>query len=215
MLRELISWQLRRWLYRPSFWLARCWPTQPALSLVRWVCRIQISAEQLTLISKTIKGHPGCKLLVFGLGNDSPLWHSLNKGGVTMFLEDDRRWFHDVTTRQPSLKAFLVAYGTRLTEWKELLHCPALLRMEFPKPVIETEWDAILVDAPAGRAGHFPGRMKSIYAASRLIKKSGDVFVHDCEREVEKAYCDYYLKPENQQAELTYTEGWLRHYRQA
>ena len=53
-----------------------------------------------------------------------------------------------------------------------------------------------------------PGRMKSIYQSSRLISDSGDVFVHDCDRPVEIAYCDRFLKEENLRAEVQK----LRHY---
>ena len=42
-----------------------------------------------------------------------------------------------------------------------------------------------------------PGRMSSIYMASKMIEKGGYVFVHDCEREVERAYVDRFLKEEN------------------
>jgi hypothetical protein len=33
------------------------------------------------------------RLLVFGLGHDSPLWHALNPSGVTVFLEEDPEWY--------------------------------------------------------------------------------------------------------------------------
>jgi hypothetical protein len=61
----------------------------------------------------------------------------------------------------------------------------------------------IVVDAPAGYANHFeltgreaPGRMKSIYMASKLVNKGGFVFVHDCDREVERRYATEYLSTE-------------------
>jgi glucuronoxylan 4-O-methyltransferase len=173
--------------------------------------QIQISAEQMTLIRKTVKAHLGCKLLVFGLGNDSVFWQSINQDGVTVFLEDDARWFYTVMGRHPYLSAFLVSYGTQLTQWKTLLEDPRSLQMTFPRTVEQSEWDVILVDAPAGRGEQFPGRMKSIFAAARLVSRGtdqgGDVFVHDCEREVEREYCNHYLKSEHLQVELAYT--WL------
>jgi len=51
--------------------------------------------------------------------------------------------------------------------------------------------------------------MKSIRFASRVIAVNGDVFVHDCDREVERAFCDRLLEPRNLVEEI----GRLRHYR--
>ena len=53
-------------------------------------------------------------------------------------------------------------------------------------------------------AGHdqSPGRMKSIFHSSKLIKDSGDIFVHDCNREVEDIYCNRFLGKENLKLEI-------------
>ena len=93
-----------------------------------------------------------------------------------------------------------------------LLESPSLLDMTLPKNVEREEWDVILVDAPAGLNDQSPGRMKSIFLSSRLVKNSGDVFVHDCNREVEDIYCNNFLKKENLQIEISAPTGSLRHY---
>ena len=87
-----------------------------------------------------------------------------------------------------------VNYNTRITDWKTLLEYPSLLDMTLPGYVEEEEWDVIFVDAPGGWNDQTPGRMKSIYLSSRLVKNSYDIFVHDCNREVEDIYCNKYLK---------------------
>ena len=58
----------------------------------------------------------------------------------------------------------------------------------------------IVVDGPAGHDDHekytgreAPGRMKSIYMASRMVAPGGAVFVHDCDRLVEQQYANRYL----------------------
>ena len=58
-----------------------------------------------------------------------------------------------------------------------------------------------------------PGRMQSIYTSSVLAKKSEniDVFVHDCDREVEKVYCDFFFAD----MELIAEFDRLRHYKKA
>ncbi len=224
-MKPIITSQLRYWFSPVSLWLAYWWTLPTTMSLVRWMYQIQISAEQMALIVNTIKAHMGgCRFLVFGLGNDSQVWQYMNRRGVTVFLEDSPEWFATVTAKHPNLTAYLVNYGTQLTEWQTRLNEPALLQMPFPPQVEQSEWDVILVDAPAGRAPQYPGRMKSIFASARLITRGsfdwvtdrhtgGSIFVHDCERQVEAAYCDRWLGPTHMLAEVRATEGWLRHYR--
>ena len=75
--------------------------------------------------------------------------------------------------------------------------------MDLAPEIRKTEWDVILIDGPAGYEGNTtPGRMKSIYESSRLIRQGGSVFVHDQEREVERAYSDRYLLKTNVVAEV-------------
>jgi 23S rRNA G2069 N7-methylase RlmK/C1962 C5-methylase RlmI len=66
--------------------------------------------------------------------------------------------------------------------------------------VSSRRWDVIVIDGPAGHDNHekytgreAPGRMKSIYMASKLVAPGGFVFVHDCDRLVEQQYAARYL----------------------
>jgi len=151
-------------------------------------------------------------LLVFGLGNDSFFWSSLNRKGITVFLEDDTEWFQKIIKKSKNIKAFLVSYNTQRKDWKTMLENKSLLEMTLPNDVEKEAWDVILVDAPAGWNDESPGRMKSIFLSSKLIKNSGDIFVHDCDREVEDIYCDKFLQKENLKAEIKAPIGLLRHY---
>lgn len=170
---------------------------------------IQITAAEMRPMVASLKRKRPCNLLVFGLGFDSIFWTALNAGGKTVFLEAHDGWYNMVLKRSPHLRAHLVRYGTRIHQWRELLDTPERLTMEFPQEVENTHWDVILVDAPSGWNAESTGRMKSIFAASRLADAACDVFVHDCDREVEKVYADRYLRPENLRAEI----GLMRHYR--
>ena len=49
---------------------------------------IQMHANELFFIARTIKAP--MNFLVFGMGNDSPFWSSLNRRGRTVFIEDQR-----------------------------------------------------------------------------------------------------------------------------
>lgn len=196
----------------PSIELARLWPSQFTISMMRLLNAILLSSQQLNVISTTVKRKAPCKLLVFGLGNDSVFWSKLNRGGVTIFLEDNKDWLQKVTKRSKGITAFLVSYNTQRTDWKLLLESPSLLNMTLPNDVEKEEWDVVLVDAPEGTNDQTPGRMKSIFLSARLIKNSGDIFVHDCNREIEDIYCNNFLKKENLKMEIKAAIGFLRHY---
>lgn len=202
--------QLRKRLRRKAA-ISFCvlWPSHKSFAWVRKYNEIQITVEELTTIADVLRRRGACNFLVFGLGNDSLFWSRFNRGGKTVFLEDDKEWFTKILKKNGRLTAHLINYRTQLTQWEEFLGSPAVFDLDLPEAVKSVQWDVILVDAPAGWYETAPGRMKSIAASSRLARDSGDVFVHDCDRRVEKIYCDRYLKAENLVAEV----GKLKHFR--
>jgi glucuronoxylan 4-O-methyltransferase len=193
--------------------LARLLPAPITLSVMRLMNGIQLGTEQLRIISAIVREKAPCRFLVFGLGRDSEYWSLLNREGVTVFLENNEFWYEEITGRSRNLTAFLVEYGTERRDWERLLERPDLLDMPLPGDIKDHKWDVILVDAPIGKRDRSPGRMKSIFLASRLIKNSGDVFVHDCQRKVEDVYSSKFLKKDNLMNEIKGSTGLLRHYR--
>lgn len=175
---------------------------------IRDKLKIQLRVLELNVIIKVLEKNGPCNFLVFGLGNDTPLWMKINKKGKTVFLEDLKEWFDNVKKNNPKVEAYLVKYTTKRENWKKLLKDPKKLVLKLPKRLNNIEWDVILVDAPKGWKDSQPGRMQSIYTASKLIKKGGHVFVHDCGREVEAVYSDKFLLKKNFVKEI---KG-LRHY---
>ncbi len=142
--------------------------------------------------------NPPMNFLVFGLGNDSVFWNEVNKGGRTVFLEDIAGWFENVKKKHPELEAYLVHYDTVLSDWESLIDNQHKLKMnDIPAELRAVEWDVILVDGPMQYKPDKPGRMKSIYEASRLIKPGGHVFVHDAHSDTNTAYSRKYLLREN------------------
>jgi len=205
---------------RFSFWLAQT-VTKLAgrtgwvflVKLMRRLTGTQVTVEQMLAIRNAIRSHKQTSLLVFGVGNDSLFWMNANSSGRTVFIEDDDFWLRKIQKRIPGIEAYLVAYNTKIEQWKELLALPEKLSIEFPNDISKRKWDVVFVDAPTGWGEGTTGRMKSIFAGRKLVQK-GDVFVHDCEREVEIAYCDAILKPENFVKEIKASDsGYLRHYR--
>ena len=197
---------------RASIVFATVWPSCFTISLMKNLNEIQLSLEQLKVIALTIKRKAPCKLLVFGVGYDSAFWSNINRGGVTIFLEHNKFWLQKIIKKSKKITVFLVNYDTQIKDWEHLLEHPSLLHMDLPIAVERQAWDVILVDAPDGWHDQTPGRMKSIFLSSKLIKDSGDIFVHDCNREVEDMYCNKFLGKENLKIEIEAPIGLLRQY---
>lgn len=181
---------------------------------------IQLETREILLVAKTIAEFPACNFLVFGMGNDTPLWMELNKGGRTVFLEDSREWYDTIISEYPGVEGYLVSYATKISEWESLLDDSDRLSIALPEQIASTGWDIILVDGPSGDVPSFskrhgtepPGRMSSIYMSSKLVKNNGYVFVHDCHRIVERVYADRFLFDKNLVAQ-TSTGRKLRKYK--
>jgi uncharacterized protein (TIGR01627 family) len=154
---------------------------------------MQLQPAELRPVVREIVNRPGCSLLVFGCGNDSPFWERINHDGRTAFLEDDPIWLEQTRSRLPGAEVYPVRYDTRRADWLLLLDDPEKLHVDLPPEVSSERWDVILVDGPAGYEDGQPGRMKSIFVASQLVASGGCVFVHDCDRQVERQYCERYL----------------------
>jgi hypothetical protein len=172
----------------------------------------QCTAEEYSYLTHLIASREGVNLLVFGVGNDSGLWLLANQEGRTLFLEDSVAWLNQVRSKLQNIEILPVRYDTRRSEWRELLAGdPAALAMALPEKVTAFPWDVIFVDAPRGFSDDCPGRMKSIYTAALLAgrREGVDVIVHDCDRAVERAYCDRFLAEHRLIKEFERT----RHYR--
>lgn len=173
----------------------------------------QATVEEYSLVYRTLAQKVPCRLLVFGVGRDTPLWLDVNRGGITVFLEDVKKWADFAREASPGSTVYCVKYGlTRRFMWPLLKRLPAdrLQLRGLPEEVRNTDWDVILVDAPRGTNWKSPGRMKSVYTAAVLAAKScADVFVHDCHRKVERECADLFLCPSRFVAQA----GSMRHYR--
>lgn len=157
---------------------------------------VQLHPAELRPIVKAIRFRPRCALLVFGCGAEAGFWEKINRDGTTAFLEDDPEWLEKARRSLARSSVYRVDYGTRRPEWFSLLNDPARLALDLPEEISSRRWDVILVDGPAGYSDDNPGRMKSIYVASKLVVPGGCVFVHDCNRAVEREYTAKFLGSE-------------------
>lgn len=213
LVKHLVKKVLIYFFARLSIAIAARWPAPRTIAVMQKLNGIILTTDQILSLAEAIKSHPSCKLLIFGLGFDSLFWAKVNLEGITLFLEDDPVWMVKITRKSKMLDACGVKYGTKRKDWQKYLANPELNRMELPQAVMEHQWDVILVDAPAGWGEDTPGRMKSIFQAARLAKLGGDVFVHDCDREVETTFCDQFLGARNLALEIPSPQGHLRHYK--
>jgi hypothetical protein len=211
-MKKLFGIIIKHFFTLPSIEFASRWPSYLFISAMRILNKIQLSTAQLKAISIIVKEKASCRLLIFGVGNDSVFWSKINKDGVTIFFENNNNWYQSINTMAKGLTVFLIDYNTKRSDWKMFLDSPSLLDMTLPSNVETEKWDVILVDGPNGQNDQSTGRMKSIFLSSRLIKDSGDIFVHDCNREVEDIYCNRFLKKENLKIEIKAPVGCLRHY---
>ncbi|KAK4424438.1 Glucuronoxylan 4-O-methyltransferase 1 [Sesamum alatum] len=190
----------------------------------------QQTLKEISVTSRILDKKSPCNFLVFGLGHDSLMWHSLNHGGRTIFLEEDEAWIEQIKRRFPMLESYHVTYNSKVNQATDLMQvgkgpeCTAisdpqysmcqLALKTFPSEVYDIEWDLIMVDAPTGYYEEAPGRMSAIYTAGMMARNrrqgSGGthVFVHDVNREVEDKFsreflCEGYMKKQ---------EGRLRHF---
>nr|GMD06994.1 glucuronoxylan 4-O-methyltransferase 1 [Ipomoea batatas] len=190
----------------------------------------QQTTKEISVTSRILEQKSPANFLVFGLGHDSLMWHTLNYGGRTVFLEEDQAWIHQITKKFPMLESYHVTYHTKLSQASDLLEtgkgpeCTAttddprysmcqLALKSLPSLVYEVPWDLIMVDAPTGYHDEAPGRMAAIYTAGMMARTRGDggetdVFVHDVNRVVEDKFskvflCEGYMKRQ---------EGRLRHF---
>ncbi|KAL8540965.1 hypothetical protein ACS0TY_002296 [Phlomoides rotata] len=189
----------------------------------------QQTLKEISVTSRVLDQHSPCNFLVFGLGHDSLMWHSLNHAGRTVFLEEDGAWIHQISRRFPMLESYHVSYHSKVNQANDLMRvgkgpeCTAvsdprysmcqLALKSLPSVVYETRWNVIMVDAPTGYYEEAPGRMTAIYTAGMMARNGGGggethVFVHDVNREVEDKFsreflCEGYMKKQ---------EGRLRHF---
>jgi glucuronoxylan 4-O-methyltransferase len=186
------------------------WTKIPTQARTKINALVKINAGQMTqqeysYIANMILHYQPCNLLIFGLGRDSALWMKCNQGGNTLFLENKKEWIKVAKEKTPGINILKVKYSTRKADWKELLGNDKKLQMKLPAMIQNTVWDIILVDAPAGVTPKQPGRMQSIYTASKL--KHRHLLTHDNDRDVESAYSKKYGK------KLIFEQDKLRHYK--
>lgn len=133
------------------------------------------------------------KMLVFGLGHDSRMWHEGTRGN-TFFIEHNPYWIrlnHDI----PAHHIVHYSYPTEVRTSQELT--PENLE-RYPVPTTIKEngpYDIILIDGPPGYDGECPGRILPCFWSSRDLSHEGTLlYIDDSRRPLEKYCVDKFFK---------------------
>ena len=151
----------------------------------------QGKSDEYEYIASLLSDLSPCNLLVFGLGNDSGLWLDINTKGKTIFIEHESNWVAHCNKMFPDIDVFIPKYTTKRKQWKTFLDKPEKLAISLPDRIKDCCWDIIYIDGPQGGNDNRPGRMQSIYSASKLKYKN--VLAHDCDRKVEIVYFNLFI----------------------
>ena len=153
-------------------------------TLMKYVKKGQMTREEYSYIGQYLGS---VNFLIFGTGYDTPYWRYKNKG-LNIFLEHDKNWIPKNST-----DIYQIQYSTSIANADLYLKNPDDLKINLPQEVTSKNWDVIFVDAPPGNKDTSIGRMQSIYCAYTLASANTEIFVHDCDRDVEKKYTDHFF----------------------
>lgn len=154
-----------------------------------------MSFTQYWGVAKIIRQASGGNILVFGLGNDSLLWHRLNGKGRIVFLEDSKIWIKQFENLGLDIRH--VKYPTKVQDASSLGFYNEKYYLPLEPDILAQRWDIILVDAPLGhqppRPWAGPGRMCSLYMAKMLAQAGSKVIVDDFGRSIEHDFSMEYF----------------------
>ena len=168
-----------------------------------------MSKKEYRRIAETIIKKAPCNLLAFGTGRDSKLYLKPNRDGYTLFIEDQTQWIEHAMDANPSINICQATYTTKQRHAHKYLKNRELIPdLDLLEDISNTHWDVIILDAPCGYALHCPSRVQSIKAPAKLAPIGCDIFIHDCERFVEKAFSDAFFK----KSDLRDSYHRTRHY---
>ena len=157
---------------------------------LHWSDKIQLDKSlALEIASKAY----GKRMLVFGLGLDSPFWFHLT-GGNTYFIEDNDEYIF----LNQQFKNNIIPYsyeGTSVSRSLRYLESPNLLYSLAPPSASlrHAPYDVILIDGPPGYALELPGRMHPIKWAPHLVAPNGTIYIDDADRDLESLAIKRYL----------------------
>jgi hypothetical protein len=133
----------------------------------------------------------GKKMLVFGLGYDSPLWYNASNKN-TYFIEHNEEYIKLNPDIDENNIIFYEYNDISVSKSIDLLKNNAendfLSRINIPDKLLElAPFDIIIVDGPTGYNDNCPGRMIPLYWSQKYLSNENTIiYVDDCNRALEK-----------------------------
>jgi hypothetical protein len=130
------------------------------------------------------------RMLVFGLGNDSNLWHNVTNKNTT-FVEDDIHYINTNTDKNViHYKYSNITVCKSYTMTIEDIH-----KYPIPEELLNlAPFDIIIIDGPRGYKEDHPGRLLPIYWSKYYLSKTGTIiYVDDSKRELESKCIERFL----------------------
>jgi hypothetical protein len=157
--------------------------------------RVQLAHSVIHDIVNEIQRRQNSKVLVFGLGFDTPIWKEAARrsSSSVIFVEENPKYIAlNPTTMMVYMSAS--AWGTSVDKG-HLVDDSKLC--EIPDCLASLKFDVILVDGPTGYSPKSPGRQGSIWWSSQLCAPGGVVYIDDAHRPIEsKSIERYFEEPE-------------------
>lgn len=138
------------------------------------------------------------KMLVFGLGYDTPLWYNATNKN-TYFIEHNEEY---IKLNSDINKNNIIFYPYNDISVKKSIHLlnnntsdSFLNKIDIPNELLElAPFDIIIVDGPTGFNDNCPGRMIPLYWTKKyLSNKNTIIYVDDCNRLLEKKCINHFF----------------------
>jgi GR25 family glycosyltransferase involved in LPS biosynthesis/lipopolysaccharide biosynthesis glycosyltransferase len=184
---------------------------QPPIEIIDYFdIDCQLTKNNLCNIVKEIQDKKcNCNMLVFGLGKDSIIYDTVNKG-YTLFVETNQAW---IDLNQKIKNKILYTFPTNVQDSLPI-NKRFLNQFEIPDFITKTQWDIVLIDGPPGDKPLSQGRALPIYWSSHIAQKyKTTIFIDDCRRDLEKEYCNKFFTEINFQMYLDTERGEFRSYK--
>lgn len=153
--------------------------------------RVQLAHSVIHDIVYEIQRRQNSRVLVFGLGFDTPIWKEAarNSSCSVIFVEENPQ-FIALNSHTMMVYVSASAWGTKVDKG-HLVDDSELC--EIPDCLASLKFDVILVDGPTGYSPTSPGRQGSIWWSSQLCAPGGVIYIDDAHRPIESKSVERYF----------------------
>ena len=150
------------------------------------------------------------KMLVWGLGYDTPLWWNVADNN-TYFIES-KDMYIELNKDIPDKN--IVKYTYPDINVRQSLDYPEkFISRNVPESILKLGYfDVIIIDGPYGNSDNGPGRLLPIYWSLNYLSKPNTViYIDDSNRELEAFCIKKYCKPDQIVKKYPYRKGTIKY----